>query len=415
MQGTHLEPDASSNRSSTGLVLTAPPAPVYILRGHVACINALTFSPDALSLYSGDADGWVAIWDLITFRPRAFWKAHDAGVLTIEPLGPTGLVTHGRDNMVRHFTLPSTELSITRVAASAVPSPKNPTTINPDWQMDVNALAFSKMSLLLLSSTTTQQALVAVPALTKDELIDIFHLPSHSRIHRSIGADTFPIGDKTGTVMTLKLFVPPQSSSKSPLHLLAGYEDGRVAHFRFVGPAIEATEPPSRKRDEGQGWELIWDVKCHREAVMDLALMPDKQNAWSCGADHYLCKYNLFSLQESERYNKLETPYPGRSSLSVRDDGRLLAVTGWDGELRLYSGKTGKPLAVLSYHRSSLQASAFSPLPSNSTVTQTQRQQHSDLDKLDDSEDDMSNSRAWLAVGGKDERISLWEPYPLSE
>lgn len=30
-----------------------------------------------------DADGYVAVWSLDTFRPLAFWKAHAGSVLTV--------------------------------------------------------------------------------------------------------------------------------------------------------------------------------------------------------------------------------------------------------------------------------------------------------------------------------------------
>ena len=84
---------------------TTSPSPAYILRGHTAQISVLAFSLDARTLYSGsatfstvaeiiadacnfsisDIDGWVGAWDLETFRPRLFWKAHASGMLTIEP------------------------------------------------------------------------------------------------------------------------------------------------------------------------------------------------------------------------------------------------------------------------------------------------------------------------------------------
>lgn len=75
--------------------------------------------------------------------------------------------------------------------------------------------------------------------------------------------------------MALVLFVDPPltsppstSSTSSPqkLHLLAGYEDGRVAHFVYEGSETSAFDPPTSKRDESEGWSLIWDEKGHREA-----------------------------------------------------------------------------------------------------------------------------------------------------
>lgn len=111
--------------------------------------------------------------------------------------------------------------------------------------------------------------------------------------------------------------------------------------------------------------------------------------------------------------DRFETPAPGRAAIDIRSDGRLFGVAGWDGEYvlpsrwlaasdkrrraRLYSAKSGAPLAVLSYHRSSLHALAFGPL-----VESTEE---------DEEEDE---GRAWMAAGGKDETISLWKVYPPS-
>ena len=74
---------------------------------------------------------------------------------------------------------------------------------------------------------------------------------------------------------------------------------------------------------------------------------------------------------------------------------------------RLYSFKTGEPLAVLSYHRMSLHAIAFAPckplLPKSTLAGE---------DDSSDEEEGVRLPRAWLATGGKDDRISLWEVYP---
>lgn len=67
--------------------------------------------------------------------------------------------------------------------------------------------------------------------------------------------------------MALQLLTSPSSSSSaSPLHLLAAYEDGRVAHFAFTGSTPKAFDSPTGPREEGEEWELVWEEKGHREA-----------------------------------------------------------------------------------------------------------------------------------------------------
>lgn len=159
-----------------------------------------------------------------------------------------------------------------------MPSPKDPTNLSPEWEMDVNAMAYCRLSLLRTGKEGgREQGLIAVPSLTKDEQVslhkfyrdettdaliqvDIFHLPSLSRVHRSVAANAFPINDKTGTVMAVSLFYSPA------LSLLVGFEDGRVAYFHFEGTMAEAVDPPTGRREEGQGWSLVWEEKGHREA-----------------------------------------------------------------------------------------------------------------------------------------------------
>lgn len=68
--------DLSSNQAQR------PPAtPRYILRGHAAPIHALHLFANNLRLISGDAEGWIVIWDMVAKRPVASWEAHGGSVL----------------------------------------------------------------------------------------------------------------------------------------------------------------------------------------------------------------------------------------------------------------------------------------------------------------------------------------------
>lgn len=61
-----------------------PPAqPTYVLRGHSSPIHTTTFIRQNTRLVTGDADGWVVVWDLVTKRAVAVWKAHDGVILGV--------------------------------------------------------------------------------------------------------------------------------------------------------------------------------------------------------------------------------------------------------------------------------------------------------------------------------------------
>jgi WD40 repeat protein len=62
----------------------SPATPIYILRGHGAPIHALHIYNQNLRLVSGDANGWIVIWDLVTKRPVTVWKAHAGAVLEVK-------------------------------------------------------------------------------------------------------------------------------------------------------------------------------------------------------------------------------------------------------------------------------------------------------------------------------------------
>lgn len=72
----------SQAASDTGFTL--PPAqPHYILRGHSSQIHAVAFLRHNSRLLTGDADGWVVVWNLSTRRPVTVWRAHQGPILAL--------------------------------------------------------------------------------------------------------------------------------------------------------------------------------------------------------------------------------------------------------------------------------------------------------------------------------------------
>ncbi len=69
------------------------PHPTSILRGHKAQVHALCFIRQNERLVSGDADGFVVVWDLTTMRPTAVWKPHENAILGIQAWGADRVIT----------------------------------------------------------------------------------------------------------------------------------------------------------------------------------------------------------------------------------------------------------------------------------------------------------------------------------
>jgi hypothetical protein len=75
--------------------------------------------------------------------------------------------------------------------------------------------------------------------------------------------------------------------------------------------------------------------------------------------------------------------------------------------VRVHSATSFKPLAVLDLHKESVYTVAFAPLS-------IEAEEEHEVSEEEEETDNGSRVRAWLASGGKDERISLWEIYPVT-
>ena len=170
--------------------------------------------------------------------------------------------------------------------------------------------------------------------------------------------------------MSLHLFTvareqsQPSSSSElaDELRLLCAYENGGVTLRRYA-------RPEKLKSVEGVGWEIVWSVKLHVEASMLFHLNHHcASNQTSNGHESIqgqrfsvdsVCRSPYWSVQSLGRllvFSHLRnlpdlasfqnadktfpdtacvahrTKHPGNSSIAIRDDGKVCAVGGWDGQ-----------------------------------------------------------------------------------
>ncbi|KAL2831882.1 WD40-repeat-containing domain protein [Aspergillus pseudoustus] len=385
---------------------TLPPAtPTYILRGHATPIHALQIFNKNLRLVSGDADGWIVVWDLIFKRSVAVWKAHEGAVLEVKgfTLGNgrlTEIFTHGRDHKLRvwRFRVQDEEILSKTLPVEAGEGTTNQTQPWLIHSLPVNALNFCAFSMLSLdtdkntkSNTTpaleTEEtedkgeippstALIAVPNALDSGAIDLFHLPGERRIC------TIPTDPavKTGMVMAVRLLTGgPSASSSGDLYAAAAYEDGHVMLFGCRGAL--APEKIGLLSSGGTGpqdwnsnwkWEKLYASHPHSQPVLSIDVAPTAGGEYflSSSADALLVRHPiprfggsasgpLARASETTPSKTVHTKHAGQQGLRIRDDGKVFATAGWDSRVRVYSARTMKELAVLKWHKEGCYCVAF--------------------------------------------------------
>jgi len=133
--------------------------------------------------------------------------------------------------------------------------------------------------------------------------------------------------------------------------------------------------------------------------------------ALTVSADHLVGRYDLINASKPEIGASTaciahRTKHPGNACIAVRDDGKVCAIGGWDGKIRLYSTKTLKPLGTLSYHKEGCQAVSFAHSLSEDSAPEDS-DENSDDEEMGTVEKEARGR--WLVAAGKDTRVSIWE------
>ncbi|KAF4597337.1 ASTRA complex subunit [Pleurotus pulmonarius] len=419
-----------------------PPVPEHLLRSHSNSVTAVHISEDNERLYSGDSSGLVIITSTRTLRALAKWMAHTDSLLGIEEWGervitsasiPLKRIPHGRDHKLHVWKTLEDVPATSKIGGSAVTHEAQALTLC--YSMDVNALNYCRFSLLGLrkafdtgallpgreqdhseaerSSEHRSQCLIALPNLVESSLADVWVLPSCQRVHAAIGKPpaqgTMADGrGAAGLIMSMHLFFAEVAFSEATsstakideLRLLCAYENGSVTLRRYTGSTTSYSI-------EGRGWEAIWTAKLHAETIMSMRVSRDNSFALSTSADHLVGRYDLKSSSGSDSV-VFRTKHPGNGAVAIRHDGRVCAVGGWDGKIRLYSSKNMKPLGTLSYHKKACQVIEFAHGSENLTLDESIVDDEGDEDDDGFGAVEKSARKRWLIGGSEDGRVSIW-------
>ncbi|KUI54593.1 ASTRA-associated protein 1 [Cytospora mali] len=443
-----------------------PPQPKAILRGHKAQVHAATFIRSNERLLTGDADGYVIVWDLTIMRATAVWNAHENAILGISEWAPGRVITHGRDNKLIVWKLSAQDETAISTILPLDPAPES--RLKP-WMLhllEVNTMnfcSFASCPALPPEKTLAQDAglLIAVPNTLASEAVDIYSLPAQTRLH------TVKLGQENGMAMAVSLVW-----ITGVLTLIVGYENG-LAVVAQLG-------------DDGC-WSPIYRSQCHKQPILSVDVAPNQEYFLTSSADAIIAKHPLLlklprvtglvgdmtetsvpevesgdtnliegkgTAQQREQKKPrsalsaalashnpagsstpakthqvqsqplkfVNTKHSGQQSLRLRSDGRIFATAGWDSKVRVYSAKTLREVAVLKWHPVGCFAVAFAKVESSAEDTPTQVKPDDDEASLEtrlvprmlemtvkDRRISQAKNAHWLAAGSKDGKVSLWD------
>lgn len=417
---------------------TLPPAtPTYVLRGHATPIHALHFYRQNLRLISGDADGWIVIWSTVSKRPVAVWKAHENAILGVGDWDEEKVVTHGRDHRLRVWQLRERDETGFSVRTPVEGEGDGDGRRDP-WllhELPVNALNFCAFGMchdplgivgepsgatededegVSTAQTPTEPIIIAVPNTLDSGGVDFLRLPTEKRVS-TLEADKIV---KTGMIMVLKIF----TTRASELCLVSGYEDGHtMVHRADVSTAQWK-------------WRKLYTSRPQTQPLLSLDVSLTRDYYITTSADANVVKHPIPAVvgREDKPIKIVNTKHAGQQGAMIRSDDKIFATAGWDGRMRVYSSKSLRELAVLKWHKDGCYSVAFATMTTGSVAREGSgpraittldaeggargsgelAQQHGGgLEKIKQQRSQKAQDTHWLAAGGKDGKISLWDIY----
>ena len=182
----------------------------------------------------------------------------------------------------------------------------------------------------------------------------------------------------------------------------------------------------SSEPDQPWSFKQVLVSHPHSQPLLSLDMSPTGDFFFTSSADATIAKFAISAhgstSDVADKPSKvLNTKHAGQQGLKVRSDEKIFATAGWDARIRVYSAKAMRELAVLKWHKESCYAVSFATVGpeyarENTSIGLASRElvashQSSALKAIKDQRNARAKNTHWLAAGGKDGKISLWDIY----
>ncbi|KAG0719502.1 Guanine nucleotide-binding protein subunit beta-like protein 1 [Chionoecetes opilio] len=317
------------------------PDPVFVLRGAESPVTAVTFLCVAEGqrenyIAAGTQNGKVLLWNLQIKSKVAEWEAHaSTSIHWLYSESPDILWSQGRCDSVKAWNIQSS----------------SPHLIATYPLMDY--LGFSSSHIIQVNNSTK---LLSLPG-PSQEGVTVWDVDKKFKISTLMPLDAKAYGS---------MMQPRWIKMEDIITLAVLYESGRITLWDWANSKILSQHQISENP------MCITFDELSQTGIIGTA--SEKIFVFKIDSDLNISIMKEFSITNA-----------GVSSCVIRPDGKLFAMGGWDSRIRLFSSKKCKPLAVLIYHKKTVECIAYSK---------------GDIEDL--------GGGFILAAGSSDKSVSLW-------